>query len=596
MSENEQPLTPQQQQSADAAQIRTRFGATDAVERFAATMDDIGFGSVPGGFFGRTDFESRQLNEMLDLVENSNPADLERAGEALVRAKSALNEAAGELSDYVGRVEWKGEAATEFRRFGDALAKHAYALATFANAAGTQMTVAGTGLASVRNSMPRERDNRPVAKTVEDFALTPDKENDPEYQEALRVERNRQEAINQMNRLASFYAVSEESLAAQQPPAFPGALGTDVPRPKGGHRGESPSAGGDAGDGSLGGKGQQQAARSDTGEGEGAWPGARGASPQAVERSPVMERSTSLNPGTSMAIDSVATPPAPAAASGGTPLTVASGAGNPGGSLPPVPPAFGGNAVRGVSSRASTPGVPPPGGGSGANAVGRPGVSGGGVPAAGRAGAGGGAGGFGSPAAPGTQGMPGRPSGSFGAGGAAGQAAAGASGQGPVVGRPGAAGQSAFGPAGQSPSAGGRTGHSSGIVGGTPQRPVSGSAGSRMPKGTVVGTETPAQGRSAVPKPNQSGVIGAHADRTAQRVGAKGAASANGLAGGTPRGGRQGAQSAAGSVSGAGQGRQQSGNQKRRRGGTPRPDYLTEDEETWKTQRRGAVPPVIDQA
>ncbi|MFD4721750.1 hypothetical protein ACFWOY_19990 [Streptomyces sp. NPDC058423] len=584
MSENKKPLTPEQQQAEDATQIRTQFGATDALERFATMMDDIGFGggSGPGGFFGRTDFESRQLNEMLDLVENSNPADLESAGEALVKAKNALNKAAKELADYVNRVEWKGEAATEFQRFGDALAKHAYALATFANAAGTQMTVASTGLTSVRNSMPRERDNRLVAKTAEDFALTPNKESNPEYMEAVKVEKNRQEAINQMNRLASFYAVSEESLAAQEPPTFPKALSAAVPRPTGGIR-EDPSSGTGSGGGSLGDTSQPSAARGSTGGTSGlSQSEALGTAPPVTDRNTAME------------IDSVATPPAPTVTPGGTPPPHAAGSpSNPGGPLPSAPTAFGAP-VKGAPPRATgTSGGPRTGGGP-ANTVGRPSATGSSAPASGRAGAVGRPGAVGSPTASGTQGMLGRPSGPVGAGGGAGRAGVvGASGHGPAVGRPGAVGQSAAGRTGQLPSAGGRAGHSNGIVGGTPQRPVSGNAGSRMPRGTVIGAETSTQGRGSAARPSQSGVIGAGTGNAAHRTAGKGTPTVNGVAG-MPRSGAQGGRPASGAVSGARAAQRQSGDKDQERDGSARPDYLTEDERTWKAQRRGAVPPVIE--
>ncbi|MEV1053229.1 hypothetical protein [Streptomyces sp. NPDC049887] len=585
MSENKKPLTPEQQQAEDATQIRARFGATDAFERFATIMDDIGLGSGsgPGGFFGRTDFEARQLNEMLDLVENSNPADLESAGEALVKAKNALNKAAKELADYVGRVEWKGEAATEFKRFGDALAKHAYALATFANAAGTQMTVASTGLTSVRNSMPRERDSRLVAKTVEDFALTPNKENNPEYMEAVKVEKNRQEAINQMNRLASFYAVSEESLAAQEAPTFPKALSADVPRPTLGRRwgDSSANAGLSAGPSSdIRQSGADQGGTSTAGGGPRT--GALDTAPPVTERNTAME------------IDSVVTPHAPTVTPGGTPPSSATGMpGNPGGPLSSVPPAFG-TPVQGLPRRVTgTSGVPRAGGSSGANAVGRPSAPGNNAPATGRAGAVGRHGVAGSPTASGAQGALGRPSGSLGTGSAAGRAGAvGTSGQSPAVGRPGAAGPSAAGRTGQTPSAGGRAGHSNGVIGGTPQRPVSGDAGSRMPKGTVIGAETFAQ-RGSAARPGQSGVIGSGAGNAAHRAAGKGTPTVNGVVG-MPRNGVQGTPRASGTAPGFRAGQRQSNGQDQERGESKRPDYLTEDEQTWKAQRRGAVPPVID--
>ncbi|MEV0925665.1 hypothetical protein AB0I99_11130 [Streptomyces spongiicola] len=584
MSENEQPLTPEQQQAEDSTQIRARFGATDALERFATMMDDIGFGSGSGGFFGRTDFESRRLNEMLDLVGNSNPADLERAGEALVGAKTALNRAARELSDYVNRVEWKGEAATEFRRFGNALAKHAYALATFANAAGTQMTAASTGLTSVRNSMPRERDNRQVPRTVEDFALTPAKENDPEYLEAVRVERNRQEAINQMNRLASFYAVSEESLAAQQPPAFPAALSADVPRPTVMRRGSDSQvnpahSAGSSSDVSR--PGADQGGTRATGGGSRA--GEFGTVPSVTERQTAME------------IDGVATPPAPTATSGGAPHSPATGSpGNPGGPHSSTPPVLAAP-VQGLPPRArGTSAAPRVGGSAGGNAVGRPSATGSGAPAAGRAGVAGRTGAVGSPTTPGAQGMLGRPYGPTGTGGAAGRAGAvGASGQGPAVGRPAAAGQSPAGRTSRAPTASGRAGHSSGVIGGTPQRAVPGNAGSRTPKGTVVGAETSPHGRSPGARSNQFGAIGAGEGKAVPRTTGKGTPTVDGVLG-MPRNGAQGVGSASGAVSGVKAGQRQPGRQDQEREEAARPDHLTEDEQTWKVQRRGAVPPVID--
>lgn len=581
MSENEKPLTPEQQQAEDATQIRTRFRATDALERFATMMDDIGLGSGSGGFFGRTDFESRQLNEMLDLVENSNPADLERAGEALVGAKTALNVAAAELADYVDGVEWKGEAATEFQRFGDALVKHAQALATFANAAGTQMTVVSTGLTSVRNSMPRERDNRLVPKKVEDFALTPAKENDPEYLEAVKVEENRQEAINQMNRLASFYAVSEESLAAQEPPTFPKALSAAVPRPAVDYW-EFPSPGTGSGGGLPGDTIQPSVARGSVNATSGmSPPDALGAAPPVTNRNTAME------------IDSVAAPPASTMTSGGS--SPSPGTGNPShpaGSLPSAPTGFG-TPVKGAPPRATgTPGVARAGRGPGANTVGRPSATGIGAPVTGRAGAGR-PGGVGSPTASGTQGVLGRPSGPVGTGGAAGRAGiVGAPGQSPVAGRPGTAGVTGTSRTGQAPSAGASTGRSNGIVGGTPQPTDSRRANSRIPTGTVVGGDGSTPGRTPTARPRQSGVIGADASRAAQRTAGKGTPSVSGVVG-TPRGGAQGARPDAGTVPAVTAGQRPSkGQQERERSACP--EYLTEDEETWKAQRRGAVPPVID--
>lgn len=574
MGEKEKDLPPEKQQAEDAAEIRTAFGATDAFERFAIMMDHIGFGggSGPGGYFGSTDFEKKQLNEMLDLVENSNPADLERAGEALVKAKGALNKAAKELADYVNKVEWKGEAATEFKRFGTALSEHAYALATFANAAGTQMTVASTGLTSVRNSMPRERDTRLVAKKVEAFSLLERREDNPEYTKAVKVEQDRQEAINQMNRLASFYAVSESSLAAQEPPKFPGMLKADVPRPapnkwevdQGGT-----ASGVEASDASS------QRAALQPAEASGGGGTSRAEALGTVTTVP--ERNTSME------IDSVAAPPAPTTSPGAGPPPSATGPVGPAGSQ--VLPVAGGfaNPVRGGAPRpTSTSGVPRAGG-PGASAVGRPGTAGSGSAATGRAGA---------------VGRPGTMGGGAAAAGRPG--AVGATGQSPVAGRPGAAGQPMAGRTGTGGAAGPRAGRADGIVGGTPQRAATGSSGSRIPRGTVIGGEGAAPGRASAARPGQSGVIGANPVNGVPRPTGQGTPSSNGVVG-TPRSGapisRPGAAGFTAGGAGFAGGRpdqRQSGDEEQEPTGSARPDSLTEDEETWAARRRGAVPPVID--
>ncbi|MFD7226118.1 hypothetical protein ACFV9P_34735 [Streptomyces sp. NPDC059892] len=562
MSGEKQPeLTPEQQQAQDSALIQGQFAATDAFETVAAMMEGFGFGgSGPGGFFGKTSFEGAQLNAMLDLVEASNPSDLEDAGEALIAAKDALNKAAEELNDYVMSVEWKGESGTEFRRFGGDLAKHAWALGTFANAAGTQMRVASTGLTSVRNSAP-PRDGRAVPKKVEDFPLPERTDDNPEYVKAVKVEKDRQEAINQMNRLASFYAVSEESLAAQEPPKFPGMLKANVPRAGDVYSGSAAGTAG-ANTGLSGAEAPQSiSARTDLGDSDGP---PRTQALGTVTPAPV--------PDTSMQIDTVTAPPAPTTSPSVTPVISPTGTPSPsGGPVPPVAPGLV-NPVRGGTSRGSGPTGTARAGGPPLGRATQTGASGDRSPAGGRSGATGG----------------GPPAGR-----------AGAPGQTPTAGRAGTTGQPAAGRAGTGGGTAPRAGRTSGIVGGTPQqRSTSGSSGSRIPRGTVIGSGGTSAGRPPAGRVGQSGVIGANSNG-APRPGGRGTASSNGVVG-TPRGGAAGSRPGAGGFTqgGAGlvrgSGRNQPRDEEQERTGSERPDYLTEDEETWAARRRGAVPPVIE--
>lgn len=223
-------LSPKEQRAQDQQNVQSQLIATDVNRQVQNVMDS--FGSGRSGSSGRTSFEGHELNAMIDLIENSNPEHLENAGAALLKARTAIKDAAKELGDFIKAVDWEGESGTAFRDWGNGLVAHASKLGDFAEAAGTQITVAGTGLASVRNSLP-PRDSRLVRKSVDDIETPKRIDGNPEYVAAVKVEKDRQEAINQANRLASYYAVSEETLAAQEPPRFDKQLDVAMPRPQG---------------------------------------------------------------------------------------------------------------------------------------------------------------------------------------------------------------------------------------------------------------------------------------------------------------------------------------------------------------------------
>ncbi|MFD3478036.1 hypothetical protein [Streptomyces sp. NPDC058695] len=216
-------------------QSNVQVGVTDVSNRMSELMHDaFGFSRVraPGQ---KSNFEDHDLNDMIDIVENTNPSDLEGAGEALWKAQKAISDAATELRGHLTAAEddWKGEAGKAFQIWGKGLAGHADDLADYAKAAGVQITSAGTGLASVRSAMP-PRDSRVVRKSVGDIPVVARVETNDEYTAATKVEGHRQEAINQMNRLSSYYVVSEESLKGLEPPTFEAMPNVGVPKPTGG--------------------------------------------------------------------------------------------------------------------------------------------------------------------------------------------------------------------------------------------------------------------------------------------------------------------------------------------------------------------------
>lgn len=559
MSDEKQPeLTPAEQQKQDEGRVKTQLVVTDATELGKEVLSLFMPGSVSRA--GRTSFEGHELNAIIDLVENSNPADLENAGEALWKARDAIRSAAKELGDHIDGVDWQGESGESFRKWGKGLVTHATKLGDFADAAGTQITVAGTGLASVRSSMP-PRDSRMIQKDVDDILFPARTETNPEYAAALTVEKNRQEAINQINRLASYYAVSEEVLAGQEPPRFDMKLGVDVPKPEGGERYVPSSSSSRSGADDLSssravpGTAERTTVREpgDVTSSNGRFPD------EVIGSTPVLDRSTSTE------INSVATPTAPTALTGPTPTPSVSNGPGPGNvPAPPMAPGFG-NPVPASSSRFTGPSGAPRSAGQAGGGLGKASPAGGGTTARG---------GTGAPV--------GRPSPMTGGPAATGRSGGGT--QPPMAGRSGVTGgrpTAAHG--GTAAPAGSRTGQGNGIVGGTPQRAASGASGTGgargVPRGTVIGGpgangSAPRSGQRGAPVSGANGVVGAPR-------GTSGSGSKGFTAGG------------AGLVRGPA-GRRKSDRKDEENTGSTRPDYLTEDEETWEVRRRGAVPPVVE--
>ncbi|MFF3502888.1 WXG100 family type VII secretion target [Streptomyces sp. NPDC003247] len=454
------------------------------------------FGSARGIHFGKTSFENHELNQMIDIVESASPELLESAGTALVAARDAINDAANELSRNLGDVDWEGEAHTAFYNWGTDLVTTALSLASYTDVVGTQVMAASSGLASVRKSMP-PRDNRTDPKTVDDIPVVKQVDTNDEYTAAVKAESHRQEAINQMYRLASFYTVSSGTMQSAEEPVFPKMPSVGVPAP-------APDRGLDIGapiQGSL-------ASVSDS---ESTGHRSAGSDPAVVRASagelpssnkPAYEAVASPERHVGTEIDSVGTLP-PQETMKPTPVTSPSTTPNvtPVGTAPPFVPVAAPPAARGQIGRTS--------GFGGVSATRTPTSAQGraGGTSAGRTGTGGTG-----------------PLGRAAASGQAGGRAPGAAGRGVVGGVPRAAGTAA-GKAGGVPrgpvtgngaTSPGRTGAgrggigrtTDGVVGGKPVKGATpGANGSRVPRGTVIGGQNAPASRATGERPGQRGVI-----------------------------------------------------------------------------------------
>ncbi|MFD5938364.1 hypothetical protein [Streptomyces griseus] len=552
--EQQQNLSPAEQTKQDEGRVQTQIVVTDMTEMAGRALESFGLGNPRTG--GRTSFEGHQLNALIDMVEKSNPEHLESAGEALWKARDAIRRAAKELKDHLKGVDWEGESGTAFRAFGTGLVAHAEKLGDFADAAGTQITVAGTGLASVKSAMP-PRDRRMIQTDVKDILFPARTETNPQYAAALEVEKNRQEAINQINRLASYYSVSEEVLAGQEPPRFEESLGIRMPKP---HSDGRPSPGSGASSGSAETLDRTTAptpsARSTAGDSSPEFPAHRSQT-EVLGSTPLPTGSTATE------INSVAPPQTPTTITGTPPLPSPTPATGPTGMPPsPVAPPFM-NTTQGNPPRPTGPSVQ--------RTVNQTGLGMGKAQPTG-----------GGPVAKSPGGPPvGRPSPMGGGGSSTGRSPVGP--QSPITGRSTPTSGRPNTGQGTTPTVGGpRSGGRTGIVGGTPQ--------------------SAAQGRASAGAAGQRGVIGGHGAATAaSRPGSRPAQASgtNGVVGAPRKAAGAGSNAKGFTAGGAGLvrgsvGRRKSGREEEDDNVSTRPDYLTEDEETWNSGRRGAVPPVVE--
>ncbi|GAA4656563.1 hypothetical protein GCM10023347_02860 [Streptomyces chumphonensis] len=491
--------------SFDETQANLQVSLTDTNRRQRAAFTWAGVNAS----LGRTDFEGYQLNAMLDMIESARPGDLEAAADALASASDAIEGVGEDIKKYAANVDWEGESGDAFRTWADNLGKNTLKLATYTGQAGVQMRAASIGLASVKSGMPPRERGPYLPMDIEKANAAEDPR-----------EKNRQEAITQMNRLSSFYTVSRDTMAAQEEPTF--APPPDVGVPKADSSGRGGLENGGAALSPEAATEQVLRGGSSSKEPSVAMPSWEGPTETPSWTQPVV---TEINNASPM-------PTAPVERFVATPNLTAGGLQSVPNGLPLVPPAIAPQRAPEQRTRSFSTG----GGSSGS-----------------------------SRRHDGTPASAGRP-------------------PGPSVGSTPPAGPARHA---NLPS---RTGRTDPVLGGMPYRPAS-AAPTSIPQGTVAGTERGSMGRS--PMVGQPG--GAGPARSAESDSAKRRQS---LGGGSdaPRVANQAQRS--GSFTSGGMGlvnRPVSGAAEKREitRDCGQSNYLTEDEETWKS-RRGIVPPVVD--
>lgn len=163
-------------------------------------------------------YENASLVEIHFMVANAKPEDLSGKAEALQQAAAALEELGGHVAAKVQGVEWKGEGGDAFREWSNQFLTSTRQLRNYTQTVAHVMGYAGQTLHKVQPAVPT-----PPASA---YLCTP---NSPTKQSASAMESDRQEAITQINKLASAYRLATNDLTAakQAVPTFkplPGAM------------------------------------------------------------------------------------------------------------------------------------------------------------------------------------------------------------------------------------------------------------------------------------------------------------------------------------------------------------------------------------
>ncbi|MEU5438605.1 hypothetical protein AB0G73_35425 [Streptomyces sp. NPDC020719] len=153
------------------------------------------------------EFEGMSLEALNAMLASANPAELAGAAHALGAAAPDIANIARDLRWYIEQVKWHGAGGDAFREWGRGMVSETLVLSEYAAVVGQEMGRAGQALHEAKAAVP--------ATDAMCYA-------DPEKEKArlAAVAPKTNEAINQLNRLSSFYNASRDRIAAQPEPKF----------------------------------------------------------------------------------------------------------------------------------------------------------------------------------------------------------------------------------------------------------------------------------------------------------------------------------------------------------------------------------------
>ncbi|WP_329175747.1 hypothetical protein OG754_21875 [Streptomyces decoyicus] len=172
------------------------------------------------GISGCTNFENMSHHDLYAMVADGDHMQIGLMGTALVDAGKEISRITKDLEAYAKQVHWQGDGAQAFDDWTKTTAAESHKLGHYARSTGEAMVEAASALGQAK-LMPKPPALRNFVET------DPGKANGVT---ALTKDPAREDALAEMNRLASYYRTAQQKIAGQEAPNFQPASGF-VPEP-----------------------------------------------------------------------------------------------------------------------------------------------------------------------------------------------------------------------------------------------------------------------------------------------------------------------------------------------------------------------------
>ncbi|MEV6553669.1 hypothetical protein AB0M57_33955 [Streptomyces sp. NPDC051597] len=188
----------------------------------------------------RTDFESKSHQELWAMVQGMKGDSAHGLAQKLAKAATTITKIGEDLKLHMSRVVWQGEGAKAFTNWGHDAAMATLELGKYSQDASGWLASVSHAITQAKSAVP-EYDPALKQQATDTQKLYIAAHHDPDGQKDAReasakltglhekMEGQRQEAVRELKRLADVYVQSGEQVAGLRPPVFPPPPAVFVP-------------------------------------------------------------------------------------------------------------------------------------------------------------------------------------------------------------------------------------------------------------------------------------------------------------------------------------------------------------------------------